>query len=100
MQDLYIIELTPYPAEFSIKVIASLDEMSSTKVTMWFTFRTGQMELLDHDFPGIAPEVVDRVKFLTLYEMSRDVYSRQQEKAAKAKEDEILFTAPLTPAGE
>lgn len=97
MENLYIIDITPHPAEFALKVTVSMDEMSSTKATMWFSFRTGQLELQDHDFPGIETEVVERVKFLTIYEMARDVYSRRKEKEAKFKEDETFFTVPVSP---
>jgi hypothetical protein len=37
------------------------------------------------------------VKFLTIYEMARDVYSRRKEKEAKFKEDETFFTVPVSP---
>lgn len=97
MENLYIIDITPHPAEFALKVTVSMDEMSSTKAIMWFSFRTGQLELQDHDFPGIEAEVVERVKFLTIYEMARDVYSRRKEKEAKFKEDETFFTVPVSP---
>ena len=97
MENLHIIDISPYPAEFALKVIVSMDEMSATKATMWFSFRSGQLELQDHDFPEIESEIVERVKFLTIYEMARDVYSRRKEKEAKSKEDETFFTVPVSP---
>ena len=91
-----ILKINYYPFSQEMKVLLATDELLIEQETLWFTYRSGNLErVITPDPCSLSDEQINTLRFMLMDKIIRICHNREQDVAAMQEKIDKYFTTPL-----